>query len=143
MPFPSSPVQPTPAYNSNNSHAQIQVYRDRPQLLGVQGVSWLLVRKKKDARQAFQQWLPGEGTGNGDDQNVEDLEPDEESPPSGPDAGGGKADSMLPSTEWEVQASSVNYTLSQVDQDRYGYAHFCCVVAHFSIYWRFSYGGHG
>lgn len=106
-------------------------------MLGIQGVSWLLVRKKKDARQAFQRWLPGEGTGQDGGRNVEDLEPDEESPPSGPDAGGGNADSMLPSAEWEVQASSVNYTLSQVDQDRYGYAHSCSVVA------KFSYGGYG
>lgn len=48
----------------------------------------------------------------------EDPDPDEDSPPSGPDAGGGEADAVLPSSEWEVQASSANYTMSQVDLDR-------------------------
>lgn len=64
----------------------------------------------------------------------EDPDPDDGSPPSGPDAGGGEADAMLPAAEWELQASSEKYTLSQVDQDRCGYvAHayvfFRCVVA--------------
>lgn len=81
--------------------------------------------------------------GQGGGGNIEDLEPDEDSPPSGPDAGGGQADSILSSTEWEVQASSAHYTLSQVDQDRCGNAHFSSVVAHFLFCWLFSYGGHG
>lgn len=55
------------------------------------------------------------GGGGVDDQ---DPDPDDGSPPSGPDAGGGEADAMLPAAEWEVQASSEKFTLSQVDQDR-------------------------
>lgn len=57
----------------------------------------------------------GDGDGGVDD---EDPNPDDDSPPSGPDAGGGEADAVLPASDWEVQSSSANYTLSQVDQDR-------------------------
>lgn len=56
--------------------------------------------------------------GGGGDVDDEDPDPDEDSPPSGPDAGGGEVDEVLPASEWEVEASSANYTLSQVDQDR-------------------------
>lgn len=99
-----------------------------------------MIRKKQAVREAFQK-VPigggssttgtgttgtgtagasagGSGGSAGGDVDDEDPDPDDDSPPSGPDAGGGQADAVLPSSEWEVQASSANYTLSQVDQDR-------------------------
>lgn len=107
-------------------NSQIQQYRERPQLLGIHGAAWLIIRRKQAAREAFQRGPPtcgagaavggGRGGGNGDD--YEDLESDEDSPPSGADAGGGQADSVLPAREWEVKASSPNFTLAQVDHDR-------------------------
>ena len=106
---------------------QVQEYRGRPQLRAAGGAAWLVIRKKQALREAFQKVPIGvaipaaassAGGGGVDD---EDPDPDGDSPPSGPDAGGGEADAVLPSSEWEVQASSTNYTMSQVDQDRCGF----------------------
>lgn len=101
---------------------QVQEYRGRPQLLAAGGAAWLVIRKKKAMRETYQKCpiggissASGHGDGGVDD---EDPDPDDDSPPSGPDAGGGEADAVLPATDWEVQSSSANYTLSQVDQDR-------------------------
>ncbi|CBJ28873.1 POT1 protection of telomeres 1 homolog [Ectocarpus siliculosus] len=102
--------------------AKVQEYRGRPQLLAAGGAAWLVIRKKKAMRETYQKCpiggispASGDGDGGVDD---EDPDPDDDSPPSGPDAGGGEADAVLPATDWEVQSSSANYTLSQVDQDR-------------------------
>lgn len=111
---------------------QVQEYRGRPQLLAAGGTAWLVIRKKQAVRETFQK-VPigtttsaaaasdaasGAASGGGGGVDDEDPDPDDDSQPSGPDAGGGEADAVLPPSEWEVQASSANYTMSQVDQDR-------------------------
>ncbi|CAM9116504.1 unnamed protein product, partial [Scytosiphon promiscuus] len=107
--------------------AKVQLFRGRLQLTSSGGAAWLVIRKKQVLRETFQRapvkvcirtGTSGCGGGGGGDVDDEDPDPDEDSPPSGPDAGGGEVDAVLPATEWEVQASSANYTLSQVDQDR-------------------------
>ena len=102
----------------------MQEYRGRPQLVGSHSVSWLVIRKKKVVREAFQKGLPidsgGRGGGGSGSVGDDDADPFEDSPPSGPDAGGGQTDSVLSAAVWEVQASSNSYTMSQVDHDRCG-----------------------
>lgn len=95
--------------------------------MGSRKGSWLVIRKNNFAREAFQRGVRGEGDGGG-----EDLDPDEDLPFSGPDAGGGEP--FLPAAEWKVQASSMKYTMLQVDQDRCGLARMqfpvCVLTAH-------------
>lgn len=72
-------------------------------------------------REAFQKGLPidsGGRGGGGGSVGDDDADPFDDSPPSGPDAGGGQTDSVLSAAVWEVQASSNTYTMSQVDHDR-------------------------
>lgn len=103
---------------------QIQIFRERPQLLGIQGASWLIIRKTQAMRETFQRGLlAGAGSGNGSvggGGGDDDLGNDDDSPPSGPDAGGGATSSLFPPAEWQVMASSAHYTVSQVDFDRCG-----------------------
>lgn len=86
------------------------------------------------ARQVFQKVSPprrwtenfsggggGGGGGNSRASGLEDdLDPDADpqSQHSGPDAGGGEEDRVLPTEEWEVVSSSTNYTMDEVDCDR-------------------------
>lgn len=123
---------------------QVQEYRGRPQLLAAGGTAWLVIRKKQAVRETFQKVpIPGPtgggsasaasgggGGSSGGGVDDEDPDPDDDSPPSGPDAGGGEADAVLPSSEWEVQASSANYTMSEVDQDRCGSVRFATACVH-------------
>eukprot|EP00903_Cladosiphon_okamuranus_P021838 g20081.t1 len=103
--------------------AKVQEYRGRPQLLAAGSTAWLVIRRKQDLRESFLKVPIGNAatstaTSPGGGVDDEDPDPDDDSPLSGPDAGGGEADAVLLSSEWEVQASSANYTMSQVDQDR-------------------------
>lgn len=105
------------------TYTQVQEYKSRKQLLGVQGAcSWVIVRKKQAVREVFQKVPPGVGwttnTVLGGHEDADDLEPEEDSQQSGPDAGGGEVDGVLPGGEWAVVASSPNYTMEQVDQER-------------------------
>lgn len=84
-------------------------------------------------RETFQRGLSagaagGDGSvGGGGD---EDMGTDDDSPLSGPDAGGKAASSLFPPAEWQVMASSAQYTVSQVDFDR------CSATSSFWVAWR-------
>lgn len=84
-------------------------------------------------RETFQRGLSagaagGEGSvGGGGD---EGMGTDDDSPPSGPDAGGIAASSLFPPAEWQVMASSAQYSVSQVDFDR------CSTTSSFGVAWR-------
>lgn len=90
------------------------------------------MHKKKTVREAFQKAFPSQDGSSsaraaGDAPNGagsdEDLEPDEGPQRSEPDAGGGKASSAMPGPEWEIHASSANYTIYQSDQKRCASSH--------------------